>query len=74
MLLNEPQRANLGESAVRSEECTIGNSNKEKLLGAVFDKDLQLDYHVKKICNEAGKKISNPARIAPYLDEEKRNC
>ena len=42
------------------------------MLGVVLDNYLKFDHHIKQICNEAGKKISALARIAPYLGVEKR--
>ena len=64
-MIIEPQRLDSGNSEIRSEECTIRNSNKEKLRGLVLDKHLKFDHHVKKIIALA--------RIASYLDTEKRN-
>ena len=50
----------------------IKNSSKEKLLGVTIDSELKFDKHIKNICNEAGKRISALARLAPYMNETKR--
>lgn len=71
-MIIEPQRAKCGDSEIRIGDYSVKNTNKEKLLGVVLDSHLKFDHHIKKICSEAGKKISALARIAPYLDEEKR--
>ena len=72
-MIIEPEIAESGESEVRIGDYSIGNSDKEKLLGLMFDNYLMFDHHIKKIiCNKAGQKISALARIAPYLDVEKR--
>ena len=71
-MIIEPQRSKCGDSEIRIGDYSVKNTNKEKLLGVVLDSHLKFDHHIKKICSEAGKKISALARIAPYLDEEKR--
>ena len=71
-MIIEPQRAKSGESEIRIGDHSVKNTDKEKLLGVVLDNHLKFDHHIKQICNEAGKKISALARIAPYLDIDKR--
>ena len=71
-MIIEPQRTKSGESEIRIGDHSVKNTDKEKLLGVVLDNHLKFDHHIKKICNEAGKKISALARIAPYLDIDKR--
>ena len=73
-MIIEPQRTKSGESEIRIGDHSVKNTDKEKLLGVVLDNHLKFDHHIKKICNEAGKKISALARIAPYLDIDKENC
>ena len=50
----------------------IYNSNSAKILGIVFDNKLEFEKYISKICNEASKKISALARIAPFMNESKR--
>ena len=58
-------------------EITINNkviqeSSKAKLLGLNLCNDLSMDEHVKSISKKASKKLQALARIAPFLDEQKR--
>ena len=53
------------------DEC-IKNSNSAKILGITFDNNVTFEQHITKICNEASKKISALARIAPYMSIGKR--
>ena len=71
-IIIEPQRTKSGESEIRIGDHSVKNTDKETLLGVVLDNHLKFDHHIKKICNEAGKKISALARIAPYLGTDKR--
>ena len=50
----------------------IFNSNSAKILGIIFDNKLEFEQYISKICNEASKKISALARIAPFMNESKR--
>ena len=43
-----------------------------KLLGITFDNNLTMCDHIKQICKQASKKLSAFARIAHYIDEQKR--
>ena len=71
-MIIEPQRTKSEESEITIGDHSVKNTDKEKLLGVALDNHLKFDHHIKKICNEAGKKISALARIAPYLDIDKR--
>ena len=50
----------------------IWEGKTEKLLGLVLDKKLSFNEHVRRICLEAGKKITALGRISKYLNLEKR--
>ena len=55
------------------EKCSVKEEeDKVKLLGVTIDNQLKFDDHIKNMCKEAGKKINALARIAPYLNEDKR--
>ena len=50
----------------------IWESNTEKLLGVIIDKNLNFNDHANKICREAGKKVTALCRISRYLNFHKR--
>ena len=45
---------------------------KEVLLGITIDKDLKFDDHVNSLCKKAYQKLNALARLAPYMNVEKR--
>ena len=47
-------------------------SNKQKLLGVVIDKNLNFDEYVFDLCNKAGRKLSVLARLSNYMSLGKR--
>ena len=56
---------------------TFGNSflnasDMEKLLGILIDKKLKFDAHIKKLCMEAGKKVSALNRLTRIISLYKR--
>ena len=51
---------------------SIETNTKEVLLGITIDKDLKFDDHVNSLCKKACQKLNAPARLAPYLNVEKR--
>ena len=51
---------------------TIVESAKGKLLGITIDKNLTMKEHIKNICKQAGNKLNALARIAKFLDDDKR--
>ena len=43
-------------------------SDKEKLLGIAFDKNLNFNCHVEYICKEAGQNLHALERVAKFMD------
>ena len=58
------------ESQVSS--CSVRNEDSVKLLGIHLNNDLNFDYHVNQLCKKANKKLHALARIAKYMDINKR--
>ena len=48
-------------------------SDTEKLLSVKFDKKLTFDDHISDICKKAGRKISDLARVTPYMGIAKKS-
>ena len=63
---------NVEKYSVNVNRQIIKEEDKVKLLGVTIDNQLKFDDHIKNMCKEAGKKINALARIAPYLNEDKR--
>ena len=63
---------NVEKCSVNVNRQIIKEEDKVKLLGVTIDNQLKFDDHIKNMCKEAGKKINALARIAPYLNEDKR--
>ena len=51
---------------------TVVESKEGKLLGITIDNNITMKKHIKNICKQAGNKLNALARIAKYLDENKR--
>ena len=51
---------------------SIETNTKEVLLGITIDKDLKFDDHVNSLCKKACQKLNALARLAPYMNVEKR--
>ena len=51
---------------------SIRNEDSFKLLGIHFNNYLNFDYHVNQLCKKASKKLHALARIAKYMDINKR--
>ena len=51
---------------------SIDSSIKEVLLGITIDKELKFDDHVNKLCKKACQKRNALARIAPFMNIEKK--
>ena len=49
----------------------IENTEEEKLLGVVIDKQLNFETHITKLCQKAGNKLFALARVSKYLDSDK---
>ena len=49
----------------------IWESQKQSLLGVIFDKELSFKLHIKTLCNEASKKVNALARLSYVLDTDK---
>ena len=82
MLLNEDKCQFLiveSSKCNRNEEVHININDKNvtevkegKLLGITIDNHLSMKDHIRNICKQAGNKLNAIARIANYLDENKR--
>ena len=57
---------------IKTENKTIDEVKKAKLLGITFDNNLTMDKHIKHICKQASNKLYALARISHFLDEQKR--
>ena len=57
---------------INTGDFSIENSNCEKLLGVKIDNKLTFDYHVSDMCKKANRKINTLARIAPFININKR--
>ena len=62
---NKPVGIKLGD-------CTIDNSECEKLLGVKIDVNLNFNDHISDTCKKASKKISALARVTPFMALSKR--
>ena len=51
---------------------TILETEEERLLGILIDKDLKFDGHISNICKKVGNKISILAKLARYLESSKK--
>ena len=50
----------------------VKNSRCEKLLGVHFDDQLKFDFHIKKFCKNANRKLHALARVTAYMDLSKK--
>ena len=57
---------------IQVSSCSIRNEDNAKLLGIHFNNNLNFDYHVNQLCKKASKKLHAFARIAKYMDINKR--
>ena len=73
LLLIEPSKC-IRDDLAEVQVCgnTIFESSKGKLLGITIDRNLNMKDHIKDLCKQAGKKLNALARIARFLDENKR--
>ena len=62
---NEKTKMNIGEFSIE-------NSDRDKLLGVKIDNKLTFDCHVSDMCKKANRKINALARIAPFININKR--
>ena len=53
-------------------EYLIHNSQREKLLGIVIDKNLKFDEHVTSLCKKASQKLHALARVSKFMNIEQR--
>ena len=60
------------KTKINIEEFSKENSDWEKLLGVKIDNKLTFDCHVSDMCKKANKKINALARIAPFINVDKR--
>ena len=50
----------------------IKSSQKRLLLGVTVDNKLKFDYHINYLCKKARQKVNASARIAPFIDMNKK--
>ena len=62
---NEKTKINMGEFSTENSDC-------DKLLGVKIDIKLTFDCHVSDMCKKANRKIDALARIAPFININKR--
>ena len=60
------------EASANINEFEIQSSKKEKLLGISIDTKLSFAHHITSLCKKASQKLHALARIAHYMDFEKR--
>ena len=60
------------EVSANINEFKIESSKKEKLLGVSIDTTLSFEHHITSLCKKASQKLHALARIAHYMDFEKR--
>ena len=51
--------------------CTVDNSQEEKLLGVLIDSNLNFEKHVSNICKKAANKLFALSRMSTYLGTDK---
>ena len=51
--------------------CTVNNSQEEKLLGVLIDSNLNFEKYVSNICKKAGNKLFALSRMSTYLRTDK---
>ena len=51
--------------------CTVDNSQEEKLLGVLIDPNLNFEKHVSNICKKAANKLFALSRMSTYLGTDK---
>ena len=59
------------ESRIKIGNCTVKNSQEEKLLGVLIDANLSFEKHVSNICRKAGYKLFALSRMSAYLGTDK---
>ena len=62
---NEKTKINIAEFSIENSDC-------EELLGVKIDNKLRFDCHVPDMCKKANRKINALARIAPFININKR--
>ena len=50
----------------------LNQAKKELLLGVTRDNELKFDDHINYLCKKAGQKLNALARIAPFMDTNKK--
>ena len=53
-------------------DCTIDNSECEKLLGVKINVNLNFNDHISDLCKKASRKVSALARVTPFMGLSKR--
>ena len=51
--------------------CTVDNSEEEKLLGVLIDSNFDFEKHVSNICKKTGNKLFALSRMSTYLGTDK---
>ena len=51
--------------------CTVNNSQEEKLLGVLIDSNLNLEQHLSNICKKVGNRLFALSRMSTYIGTDK---
>ena len=57
---------------IQVSNCYIRNEDSVKLLGIPINNNLNFDYHANQLCKKTSKKLHALARVAKYVDINKR--
>ena len=72
-LIVESSKCNRNEEVhIKVNDKNVIETKNGKLLGITIDNNLSMKCHISKVCKQAGNKLNALARIANYLDENKR--
>ena len=62
------------QTSININGVNISSSSTEKLLGIYIDRNLQFNEHVTSICNKGSQKLHALARVANFMNEDKRRA
>ena len=72
MIIESSRNGRNEKAEIKIQNKTVVENPKGKLLGVTIDKNLTMKEHIKNICKQAGNKLNALARIAKFLDDDKR--
>ena len=65
-------RSHLLVSSAKIDNDYIGSEKEQVLLGITIDSNLTFENHINNICKKASQKLNALARVAPYMNMQKR--